>query len=96
MKLSSSVQKRRQAGLWLRGLRLKAGLTQLQLAQRLGLKYYPFISQVERGFTRVPTDKMEQWALEVGVDAEQFVRRLISFYEPELHRLLYTGKSRRT
>lgn len=96
MKPSSSLQERKQAGVWLKGLRLEAGLTQLELARRLGFKYYPFISQVETGLTRVPTEKMEEWAMALGVDTEQFVRRLISFYEPELHRLLYNGRTRRT
>jgi len=35
------------------------GLSQVQLADRLGLKYYTFISQVENGFGRVPSETME-------------------------------------
>ena len=81
--------RRKRAGAWLRGLREEAGLTQLELAKRLGFKYYAFVSQVETGFSRAPTEKMEAWARTLGVDPAQFARQLIAFYEPELHRLLY-------
>jgi transcriptional regulator with XRE-family HTH domain len=83
---------RKQAGTWLKELRAESGLSQIQLAERLGLKYYTFVSQVENGFGRVPTDSMEAWAVALGVNPSQFARRLISFYEPELYRLLYGSK----
>jgi transcriptional regulator with XRE-family HTH domain len=95
MKLSSSLQGRRQAGAWLKELREDAGLTQMALARRLGFKYYAFVSQVETGFSRVPTEKLEAWANTLDVDPAEFTKRLILFYEPELHRLLYKTKSRR-
>ena len=37
---------RREAGRWLKGAREAAGLTQADLALRLGLRYYTFVSQV--------------------------------------------------
>src|SRR5687767_9906387 len=83
---------RRQAGNWLKELRGRAGLSQVELAKRLGLKYYTFVSQVENGFGRVPTESMVAWALAVGVDPAEFARKLVSFYDPELHRLLFKGK----
>jgi transcriptional regulator with XRE-family HTH domain len=95
MKLGSSLQNRKRAGIWLRGLREEAGLTQLELARRLHIKYYAFVSQVETGLSRVPTDKLEAWAHTLDVDPSDFAKRLISFYEPELHRLLYQPRSRR-
>ena len=90
MKHASSVkQQRKQAGAWLKKLREEAGLTQMEVADRLGFKYYAFISQVETGFSRVPTDKIEAWARVLGVEPSLFARRLIAHYEPELHRVLY-------
>ena len=83
---------RRQAGAWLKELRARAGLSQLQLAERLGLKYYTFVSQVENGFGRVPTESMEAWAKALGADPSAFARQLVSFYDPELHRLLFEVK----
>ena len=55
-------QLRKQAGTWLKELRGQAGLSQIQLADVLGFKYYTFISQVENGFGRVPVESMEAWA----------------------------------
>jgi transcriptional regulator with XRE-family HTH domain len=64
----------------------------MELAERLGFKYYSFVSQVENGFGRMPTEKIEAWAQTLGVEPTQFAKTLISFYGPELHRLLYTAK----
>ena len=83
---------RKQAGDWLKELRAKSGLSQIELANRLGFKYYTFVSQVENGFGRVPTASMEPWARALGVNPSHFAKELISFYEPELYRLLYEVK----
>lgn len=83
---------RKQAGDWLKGLRVRAGLSQIELAARLGLKYYTFVSQVENGFGRVPTESMEAWAQALGVEPAEFAQVLLSFYDPELYRLLFEGK----
>jgi hypothetical protein len=64
------------------------------LARRLGFKYYAFVSQVETGLNRVPTEKLEAWANTLDVDPAAFAKQLISFYEPELHRILYKPKLR--
>lgn len=88
----AAKQLRRQAGAWLKELRAKAGLSQMELAQQLGLKYYTFISQVENGFGRVPTESMESWAVALGVEPSAFAKHLLSYYEPELYRLLFEVK----
>jgi transcriptional regulator with XRE-family HTH domain len=85
-------QLRKQAGTWLKELRARAGLSQIQLAAALGFKYYTFISQVENGFGRVPTESLEKWARALGVDPSSFARELLSYYDPELHRLLFEAK----
>ena len=87
------VESRKKAGAWLQARRKAAGLSQIELAQKLGLKYYTFISQVENGFGRVPTDSMAAWARALGVAPGAFARQLLAFYEPELHRLLFEEKS---
>ena len=80
---------RKRAGAWLQEKRKAAGLSQIELAQRLGLKYYTFISQVENGFSRVPTETMEAWAIQLGLEPAAFAKHLLVYYEPELHRLLF-------
>ncbi len=84
---------RKQAGLYVKGLRQDAGLTQNELAKRLGLDYYTFISQVENGFNRVPPDKMHDWAKALKVDPQEFARRLLGFYDPHMYQALF-GKSK--
>ena len=61
-------QLRKLGGDWLKLRRADAELSQADLAVRLGLKYYTFISQVENGFSRVPTDIMEAMACELGLE----------------------------
>jgi transcriptional regulator with XRE-family HTH domain len=81
---------RQQAGRWLKGLREAAGLTQAELAEQVGLRYYTFISQVESGLGRVPIEAQGAWAETVGVPSAEFARTLLRYYEPELYRLLFS------
>ena len=85
-------QLRKLAGDWLKQRRADAELSQADLAARLGLKYYTFISQVENGFSRVPTEIMAAWAAELGLEPAAFAKHLLLYYEPELHRLLFGAK----
>ena len=87
-----SMLSRKEAGAWLKELRTRAGLSQIELAERLGLKYYTFISQVENGFGRVPTDTLEAWSRALGQEPSAFTRKLLSYYDPELYRLLFEVK----
>lgn len=87
------MELRKRAGGWLQERRKAAGLSQIELAQQLGLKYYTFISQVENGFGRVPNDSMEAWARALNVPPAEFARHLLAFYEPELHKLLFEVKA---
>ena len=85
-------QMRKEAGAWLKELRGRAGLSQIALAEKLDLKYYTFISQVENGFGRVPTETMEAWGRALGQEPAPFARKLLTYYDPELHRLLFEVK----
>ena len=91
-KPSKTDRLRKEAGAWLKVMRAEAGLSQVELAQKLELRYYTFISQVENGFGRVPTDTMEAWARALGQHPGEFARRLLAFYDPEMHRLLFEVK----
>ena len=66
----------------------------VDLEQALGLKYYTFVSQVENGFGRVPTESLEAWARALRIEPSAFARELLAYYEPELHRLLFGGKKK--
>jgi transcriptional regulator with XRE-family HTH domain len=82
---------RRSAGAWLRELRLAQGLTQRDLADRVGVAYYTFVSQIEAGKGRVPPESYGAWADALGVPKSDFVRRLLSYYDPYTYEALFEG-----
>jgi transcriptional regulator with XRE-family HTH domain len=80
---------KKQAGKWLREQRQKAGLSQMDLANRLGLRYYTFVSQIENGYGRVPAHSMADWARALGIRPRSFARTLLRHYDPALYRVLF-------
>jgi transcriptional regulator with XRE-family HTH domain len=94
VRAAETKQLRGRAGAWLRGLREAAGLTQVELAAKVGLRYYTFVSQVESGQGRVPIEAQGVWAAALGVDEGEFARTLLRYYEPELYRLLFDPRAR--
>jgi len=79
------VELRKQAGAWLQERRKAAGLSQIELAQRLGLKYYTFHSR--RSKTASGASRATAWqpGRAPRVAPAEFARHLLVFYEPELH-----------
>ena len=87
---SSDVQDlRREGGRWLKDLREHIGLSQRQLALKVGAEHYTFISQLETGRGRIPPDRYEEWALALEVEPKPFVRELMRFYDPTTFRILF-------
>ena len=80
---------RSKAGSWLRELREKRGLSQRELAQKVGAEYYTFISQLEHGRGRIPPDRYLVWADALGVNPREFVRGLMSFYDPMTYNIIF-------
>ena len=87
---SNDIKKlRKEAGMWLRSLREKSQLSQRELADRVDVEYYTFISQIEVGRGRVPTERVEMWAGALGEDVQTFAKRLMSYYDPTNYRLVF-------
>ena len=84
---------RQEAGRWLKAAREAAGLTQAQLSEQVGLRYYTFVSQVESGVGRLPIETQAAWAKALRLDEAEFAKTLLGYYEPELHRLLFGGEA---
>lgn len=80
---------RSRAGSWLRELREKRGLSQRELAKKVGAEYYTFISQLEHGRGRVPPDRYLLWADALGVAPREFVRGLMSYYDPVTYNIMF-------
>ena len=83
------TERRREAGVWLRQLREARGFTQRQLAERVGIEYYTFVSQIEAGRGRIPADRYQKWADALQIDPKIFVRNLLHFYEPATYEILF-------
>ncbi len=84
-----SKEQRVSLGLWLKSLREAQGLSQRELADRLSLDYYTFISQLENGRGKVPAHRYEEWALALGQQPKVFVRELLKHYEPLTYKILF-------
>jgi transcriptional regulator with XRE-family HTH domain len=80
---------RNQSGLWLRQLRERRGLSQRELARRVGVPLYTFISQIEHGRGRIPPDRYLVWATALGVEPREFVRELMSYYDPVTYSIVF-------
>ena len=80
---------RKEGGRWLKDLRETAGLSQRQLAAKVGADYYTFISQLETGRGRIPPDRYVDWAQALDVDAKVFVTGLMRYYDPITYAVLF-------
>ena len=88
-----TLELRRQAGRWLKQLREEAGLSQRQLAMKVGSDYYTFISQLESGRGRIPPDKYLVWAEALNLDARGFVKEIMHFYDPVTFDILFGNQT---
>lgn len=85
MPCESADQSRRGAGIWLKTLRLDRGLSQRQMAARVGIECYSLISQIEAGRGSVPLNKCVPWANALDVEPREFVLQLLRWYHPEAY-----------
>jgi transcriptional regulator with XRE-family HTH domain len=85
---------RTSGGHWLRELREKRGLTQRELCRKVGCEYHTFISQLENGKGRIPPDRYLAWADALGVDPREFVRGLMSYYDPVTYDIVFAESLR--
>jgi transcriptional regulator with XRE-family HTH domain len=83
---------RRRGGRWLRERRETAGLSQRQLAERVGVEYYTFISQLEAGHGRISPRRYRDWAAALGLEPEVFVTELLRYYDPITHEILFPSQ----
>jgi transcriptional regulator with XRE-family HTH domain len=83
-----------RAGHWLRELREKRGLSQRQLAEKVGTEHYTFISQLEHGRGRIPPDCYLVWAHALGVDPRELVQGLMPYYDPVTYSIIFEREPR--
>ena len=92
-KSDAQAELRLNAGLWLKGLRENAGLSQRELADRIGLPYYTFISQIESGKGRIPSERYAAWAEALGHETKAFATKMLSFYEPHTYEMIFGAEA---
>lgn len=80
---------RKEAGLWLRARRCELGLSQRELALRVNMEYYTFISQIEAGRGRIPADRMRDWANALEMDPKEFAITLMRYYDPHTFEMVF-------
>lgn len=85
------AQLRQEAGKLVRKYREAAGLSQRELAGRVGMEYYTFISQIEAGRGRVPPMQIRPLAEALGVPVKQFAIELMRFYDPVNYDIIFGG-----
>ena len=86
---SDTLELRREAGRWLKERREQSGLSQRQLAEKVGTEYYTFISQLETGRGRVPSDKYRIGADALQMSPRDFVLALLPYYDPHTYEVLF-------
>lgn len=80
---------RKEAGRWLQHLRTECGLSQRELAKKIGAEYYTFVSQLECGRGRIPPDRYGVWAEALNIPQRVFVFNLMRFYDPVTFEALF-------
>ena len=86
---NDSAELRKEAGKWLRELRVSIGLSQRVLAERVNMEYYTFISQIESGRGRIPSENIRDWAIALEVDPKEFAITLMRYYDPRTYELVF-------
>jgi len=81
--------RRKRAGAWLRELREKRGLSERELARRVGAEFYTFISQIEHGWGRIPPDRYLAWATALQIEPQEFVRGLMQLDDPMAYDVIF-------
>ena len=86
---NSAPELRKKAGSWLRERRCELGLSQRELASRVNMEYYTFVSQIEAGKGRVPAERMRDWSAALELDPKEFAIKLLQYYDPHSYEMIF-------
>ncbi len=84
---------RREAGQWLKDRREALGMSQRELATKVGIEYYTFISQIEAGRGRVPAERYEAYALALDIEPREFTKTMLRYNDTVVYNLLFGAES---
>jgi transcriptional regulator with XRE-family HTH domain len=74
----SAQESHARSGAWLRELRERQGLTQRQLAHKVGAESYTIIAQFEHGRGDIPAHRLPAWAQALGIEPHELSIGLVS------------------
>jgi transcriptional regulator with XRE-family HTH domain len=83
-------------GTLIREYRLKAALTQLELAYKLGYEIPQFISLIENGHSKVPLNVVAQLITHLGIPERLILNALVEAYEAETRDILNRNRKRKS
>lgn len=86
---TETLELRREAGKWLKERRELCGLSQREMADRVGTDYYTFISQLETGRGRIPAERYRIWAEALRMTPKDLVKTLMPYYDPATYEILF-------
>ena len=89
------MKKHGQLAAFLKEKRTNVGLTQSQVAEKLGYSSPQFISNWERGLANPPVFVLRDLTKMYKVSADEMFKLLLSEVEKDLHRDFYSTKGRR-
>jgi transcriptional regulator with XRE-family HTH domain len=92
-KAAISGKLRKEAGQVLKAMREDRGLTQRELAAKVGFDYYTFIAQIEAGRGRIPPERYGAYARALDMPSREFVQTMLKYYDPVTYSHLFASGS---
>ena len=74
---------------YIRDARLSAGLTQAELADKIGATSKQFVSGIETGRTSVPPERLGEFADALGIDRAEFTKTVLRYSNPWMYAELF-------
>lgn len=86
----SSINK--ELGQMVREYRLKADMTQLVLANKLGYESMQFVSLFERGLSKIPLKVIGKLVIILGIPEKKITKNLVDIYTADVNTQIDEGK----
>lgn len=86
---TTSMQFKAVQGDYIRELREAKGMTQVELANAVGLRWATHISAIENGRSAVSPERYVEFAEALGVDLREFGKKMLEFNAPYTYALLF-------
>ncbi len=82
----------KELGILVREYRLKANMTQLELANKLGYESMQFVSLFERGLSKIPLKVIGKLVIILGIPEKKVVKNLVDIFTDDLMKQIEDGK----